>query len=187
LALSTRQLRKQRGKSSPSNMYGKPNPQSFLPLTTVQIDLESSDDDIQEIQQEISVLSTCASPFVTQYKTSFLRGYKLWIVMEYLGGGSCLDLVTTLRVACRSGSNISSSNLDPSMKPISPSSASNYSSASTTCIRKARSIETSKLPTFSSHSSAKSSLQTLVSPLNSRTSNHSVTHSLERPFGWHLK
>lgn len=59
-----------------------------------QIDLESSEDDIQEIQQEISVLSTCASPFVTQYKASFLRGHKLWIVMEYLGGGSCLDLVS---------------------------------------------------------------------------------------------
>ncbi|KAL9103016.1 MAG: hypothetical protein Q9163_001906 [Psora crenata] len=57
------------------------------------IDLESSDDDIQDIQQEISVLSTCNSPFVTQYKASFLRGYKLWIVMEYLGGGSCLDLL----------------------------------------------------------------------------------------------
>ncbi|KAL8711773.1 MAG: hypothetical protein Q9220_003944 [cf. Caloplaca sp. 1 TL-2023] len=57
------------------------------------IDLESSDDDIQDIQQEISVLSTCDSPFVTQYKTSFLRGHKLWIVMEFLGGGSCLDLL----------------------------------------------------------------------------------------------
>ncbi|KAL2059890.1 hypothetical protein VTL71DRAFT_10045 [Oculimacula yallundae] len=57
------------------------------------IDLESSEDDILEIQQEISVLSTCASPFVTQYKASFLRGHKLWIVMEYLGGGSCLDLL----------------------------------------------------------------------------------------------
>ncbi|KAL8810461.1 MAG: hypothetical protein Q9223_002335 [Gallowayella weberi] len=58
-----------------------------------QIDLESSDDDIQDIQQEISVLSTCDSPFVTQYKASFLRGHKLWIVMEFLGGGSCLDLL----------------------------------------------------------------------------------------------
>ncbi|CAK44420.1 hypothetical protein CBS63078_8493 [Aspergillus niger] len=57
------------------------------------IDLESSEDDIQEIQQEISVLATCASQFVTQYKASFLRGHKLWIVMEYLGGGSCLDLL----------------------------------------------------------------------------------------------
>lgn len=60
------------------------------------IDLESSDDDIQDIQQEISVLSTCDSPYVTQYKASFLRGYKLWIIMEYLGGGSCLDLVRSL-------------------------------------------------------------------------------------------
>ncbi|KAL1877618.1 hypothetical protein VTK73DRAFT_8442 [Phialemonium thermophilum] len=57
------------------------------------IDLESSEDDIQEIQQEISVLSTCASSYITQYKGSFLRGHKLWIVMEYLGGGSCLDLL----------------------------------------------------------------------------------------------
>ncbi|SPO00633.1 related to Ste20-like kinase Don3 [Cephalotrichum gorgonifer] len=57
------------------------------------IDLESSDDDIQEIQGEISVLSTCASSFVTQYKGCFLRGHKLWIIMEYLGGGSCLDLL----------------------------------------------------------------------------------------------
>jgi serine/threonine-protein kinase 24/25/MST4 len=60
------------------------------------IDLESSEDDIQEIQQEISVLATCASPYVTQYKASFLKGHKLWIVMEYLGGGSCLDLVRPL-------------------------------------------------------------------------------------------
>ncbi|KAI1486146.1 kinase-like domain-containing protein [Biscogniauxia mediterranea] len=57
------------------------------------IDLESTEDDIQDIQAEISVLSTCASPYVTQYKASFLRGSKLWIVMEYLGGGSCLDLL----------------------------------------------------------------------------------------------
>ncbi|KAK6065722.1 hypothetical protein SCUP515_11068 [Seiridium cupressi] len=57
------------------------------------IDLESTDDDIQDIQAEISVLSTCASSYVTQYKASFLRGSKLWIVMEYLGGGSCLDLL----------------------------------------------------------------------------------------------
>ncbi|KAH7363105.1 kinase-like domain-containing protein [Plectosphaerella cucumerina] len=57
------------------------------------IDLESSEDDIQEIQGEIAVLSTCASSFVTQYKGSFLRGHKLWIIMEYLGGGSCLDLL----------------------------------------------------------------------------------------------
>lgn len=57
------------------------------------IDLEGSDDDIREIQQEISLLATCSSEYVTRYKTSFVRGTKLWIVMEYLGGGSCLDLL----------------------------------------------------------------------------------------------
>ncbi|KAK5993380.1 Serine/threonine-protein kinase svkA [Cladobotryum mycophilum] len=72
------------------------------------IDLESNDDDIQDIQAEIAVLSTCASPYVTQYKGSFLRGHKLWIVMEYLGGGSCLDLLkpgnfseTHIAIICR--------------------------------------------------------------------------------------
>lgn len=45
------------------------------------------------------MLSTCDSNHVTQYKASFLRGHKLWIVMEYLGGGSCLDLVG-LTTAC---------------------------------------------------------------------------------------
>lgn len=58
-----------------------------------QIDLESTDEDIQDIQSEISILSSCTSPYVTQYKASFLRGHKLWIVMEFLGGGSGLDLV----------------------------------------------------------------------------------------------
>ncbi|KJZ74177.1 hypothetical protein HIM_06408 [Hirsutella minnesotensis 3608] len=72
------------------------------------IDLESSEDDIEEIQAEIAVLSTCASPFVTQYRGSFLRGHKLWIVMEYMGGGSCLDLLkpanfseTHIAIICR--------------------------------------------------------------------------------------
>ncbi|KZP00177.1 Pkinase-domain-containing protein [Calocera viscosa TUFC12733] len=58
-----------------------------------QIDLESSEDDISEIQQEIAHLALCDSEYVTRYFGSFVRGYKLWIVMEYLAGGSCLDLL----------------------------------------------------------------------------------------------
>ncbi|WWC85497.1 uncharacterized protein L201_000361 [Kwoniella dendrophila CBS 6074] len=57
------------------------------------IDLESSDDDISEIQAEIAHLSSCFSDHVTKYYGSFVRGAKLWIVMEYLAGGSCLDLL----------------------------------------------------------------------------------------------
>lgn len=61
------------------------------------IDLESTDDDISEIQAEIAHLSAVSSPYVTKYYGSFVRGYRLWIVMEYLAGGSCLDLVSAKR------------------------------------------------------------------------------------------
>jgi serine/threonine-protein kinase 24/25/MST4 len=61
-------------------------------------DLESTDDDISEIQAEIAHLSTVSSVYVTKYYGSFVRGYRLWIVMEYLAGGSCLDLVRLITV-----------------------------------------------------------------------------------------
>jgi serine/threonine-protein kinase 24/25/MST4 len=71
---------------------------SFLPCSvlccpSVLSDLEDSDDDISEIQQEIASLAQFDSEYVTRYYGSFVVQYKLWIVMEFLAGGSCLDLL----------------------------------------------------------------------------------------------
>lgn len=64
-----------------------------------QIDLESSTEDIAEIQCEIALLAACQSKHITSYFDSFITGFRLWIVMEYMSEGSALDLIQTSRLS----------------------------------------------------------------------------------------
>lgn len=57
------------------------------------IDVENADDEVDDIIQEISILSGLNSPYVTKYYGSYLKGSDLWIIMEYCSGGSCGDLL----------------------------------------------------------------------------------------------
>ncbi|KAK8261289.1 hypothetical protein V6Z12_D13G176900 [Gossypium hirsutum] len=50
-------------------------------------------DDIEDIQNEISVLSQCRCQYITEYYGSYLHQTKLWLIMEYMAGGSVADLL----------------------------------------------------------------------------------------------
>uniref|UniRef100_A0A6Q2YJ70 Mitogen-activated protein kinase kinase kinase kinase n=1 Tax=Esox lucius TaxID=8010 RepID=A0A6Q2YJ70_ESOLU len=49
-------------------------------------------DDISSIQQEITMIKECTHKNIVSYFGSYLRNNKLWICMEYCGGGSLQDI-----------------------------------------------------------------------------------------------
>ena len=69
------------------------------------IDLEYSDDDVEEVRKEISIMSELRSNFLTRLHESFAEGQKLYIVMEYLNAGSLRDLLDEMQECDGEGSN----------------------------------------------------------------------------------
>lgn len=55
-------------------------------------------DDFAIIQQEILMMKDCRHPNIIAYYGSYLRRDKLWICMEYCGGGSLQDIYHSMLI-----------------------------------------------------------------------------------------
>ncbi|CAH6722461.1 sporulation-specific protein 1 [[Candida] jaroonii] len=58
-----------------------------------QIDLENDQTDLFEINKEISIISECRLPQITKYLGCFVKNYKLWVIMEFVNGGSLFEIL----------------------------------------------------------------------------------------------
>ncbi|XP_069842736.1 mitogen-activated protein kinase kinase kinase kinase 1 isoform X2 [Dendropsophus ebraccatus] len=58
----------------------------------VKIVKEESDEDFSVIQQEVIMLKSCSHKNIVTYYGSYMRANKLWICMEFCGGGSLQDI-----------------------------------------------------------------------------------------------
>lgn len=61
-------------------------------LAAVKIVKEESEEDFSVIQKEVIMLKSCAHKNIVTYYGSYMRGNKLWICMEFCGGGSLQDI-----------------------------------------------------------------------------------------------
>jgi len=57
------------------------------------IDLEDHFQNLGTIREEIQGMKQCDHPNVVHYHGSFVHEKQLWLIMEYMPGGSCLDIL----------------------------------------------------------------------------------------------
>ncbi|OHS98334.1 STE family protein kinase [Tritrichomonas foetus] len=81
------------GRGNFGTVYKSFNKKTGQILAVKEINLEESDDDLTEIQKEIDMLRACESQYVVKYYGCTVVGRHLWIIMEYMGGGSIRELL----------------------------------------------------------------------------------------------
>ncbi|XP_047960183.1 serine/threonine-protein kinase BLUS1-like [Salvia hispanica] len=57
------------------------------------LDLEKCNNDLDGIRREVQTMILTDHPNVLQAHCSFTVGHNLWVVMPYMGGGSCLHII----------------------------------------------------------------------------------------------
>ncbi|KAI8994405.1 serine/threonine-protein kinase 25-like protein [Gaertneriomyces semiglobifer] len=77
-------------------VVSKTNPTLFVALKV--IDLERTEDDLEDLLYEVDFQAKCFSPFLARFFGSWLWQNKLYIAMEYLGGGTASDLIKFARL-----------------------------------------------------------------------------------------
>uniref|UniRef100_A0A7S4L3G0 non-specific serine/threonine protein kinase n=1 Tax=Paramoeba aestuarina TaxID=180227 RepID=A0A7S4L3G0_9EUKA len=81
------------GRGAFGRVYKGTDKQTKKDVAVKTINLEKADEDFEDIQLEINVLSKCQHPCITLYMGSWVIVDQLWIVMEFMGGGSCADIL----------------------------------------------------------------------------------------------
>eukprot|EP00007_Cunea_sp_BSH-02190019_P003150 CAMPEP_0174238248 /NCGR_PEP_ID=MMETSP0417-20130205/10669_1 /TAXON_ID=242541 /ORGANISM="Mayorella sp, Strain BSH-02190019" /LENGTH=308 /DNA_ID=CAMNT_0015317065 /DNA_START=75 /DNA_END=998 /DNA_ORIENTATION=- len=81
------------GQGAFGKVYSAKNKTTGELVAVKEIELDQSDEDFEDIQLEIQILSGCRSEYITRYQGSYVSGSRLWLVMELLEGGSCRDLL----------------------------------------------------------------------------------------------
>ncbi|KAM3615732.1 uncharacterized protein V6R79_007004 [Siganus canaliculatus] len=61
-------------------------------LAAIKVIKMEPEDDFSIIQQEIIIVKSCKHPNIVAYYGSYIRANKLWICMEFCGGGSLQDV-----------------------------------------------------------------------------------------------
>ncbi|KAI8909054.1 kinase-like domain-containing protein [Gorgonomyces haynaldii] len=81
------------GRGSFGEVYQGYRNDTKQPVAIKVINLDDTEEEIEDIQAEIHIMSQLDNPHVTKYYGSYIKGTKLWIIMELCSGGSCMDIL----------------------------------------------------------------------------------------------